>query len=53
MIDITICVGSSCHLKGSHPVIKALEELIVREKLTREINLKGSFAWAIVSTACV
>lgn len=43
MIDITICVGSSCHLKGSHPVIKALEELIVREKLTREINLKGSF----------
>ena len=43
MIDIYACVGSSCHLKGSYPIIEELKRLIAIEKLENEITLKASF----------
>ena len=27
-MKITVCVGSSCHVKGSHEVVARLEQLI-------------------------
>lgn len=42
-MEITICVGSSCHLKGSRDVIKILERLISLHRLEDKITLKGSF----------
>ncbi len=42
-MEITICIGSSCHLKGSRDVIKILERLISLNNLNDEITLKGSF----------
>ena len=42
-MDITICIGSSCHLKGSHDVVKILERLIKLHQLDGEVTLKGSF----------
>ena len=40
---ITICVGSACHLKGSHEVITRLQELIAEHKLESKIELMASF----------
>lgn len=40
---IKVCVGSSCHLKGSYMIIQHLQELIKEHHLEEEIQLKGSF----------
>lgn len=43
MRTITICVGSACHMKGSHYVIDTLSELIERHGLEDKVELKASF----------
>lgn len=43
VIRITICVGSSCSVRGSDELAAALEQLISRENLSAEIELVGSF----------
>ncbi len=43
MTIITVCVGSSCHLKGAHDFIKYLKETIEKYNLYDQIELKGSF----------
>lgn len=40
---ITICIGSSCHLKGSREIVKQLEELILIHNQKDKIELNGSF----------
>ncbi len=40
---ITVCVGSACHLKGSHEIIKYFQEAIQRAGLEKEVELKGTF----------
>ena len=40
---ITICIGSSCHLKGSRGVIQGLEKKIRENNLASKIELNGSF----------
>lgn len=40
---ITICIGSSCHLKGSREIVHALEHLISLHKLEDKVELNGSF----------
>ncbi len=42
-MEVEICVGSSCHLKGSYEVVKEMERYIENNELTDEIRLKGSF----------
>lgn len=42
-MELTICVGESCHLKGAEHVVKSLLALIKKENLGKKINLKGSF----------
>jgi NADH:ubiquinone oxidoreductase subunit E len=43
MIQICICIGSSCHLKGSYMIIKIFEELIKLNKLEDKVNFMASF----------
>ena len=43
MIELSICIGSSCHIKGSYKVIKRLEELIEEHLLSETVTLKASF----------
>lgn len=52
-MTITICIGSSCHLKGSRTIIQKLEELITERQLNDKIELNGSFAWANVQMVFV
>ena len=42
-MTITICIGSSCHLKGSRTIIQKLEQLITQRQLNDKIELNGSF----------
>ena len=42
-MKITICIGSSCHLKGSRAVVERLERLILEHGLKSEIELSGAF----------
>ena len=43
MMEVTICIGSSCHLKGTRDVITILQRLIALNRLESEVELKGSF----------
>ena len=43
MLTITICVGSSCYMRGSDDLAAALEELIEKEALQEQVQLIGSF----------
>lgn len=40
---ISVCVGSSCHLKGSYDIIQALTKKIEKNNLKNKIELKASF----------
>lgn len=43
MIEISICVGSSCHLKGSYQITQTFQELIRKNRLEDKVLLKASF----------
>ena len=43
MMKITICIGSSCHLKGSREVVEGLQKMIDRDGLKDKIELAGTF----------
>lgn len=43
MKEVTVCVGSSCHLKGSYQVVKGYEQLIRDYHLEEKLKLKASF----------
>ena len=40
---VQVCVGSSCHLKGSEEIVRLLTEYIEKYQLEDEIVLVGSF----------
>ena len=42
-MKIIVCIGSSCHLKGSRLVVEQLQELIAKNKLEDKVSLCGSF----------
>ena len=43
MVKVTVCIGSSCHLKGSHRVVNELQSLIAEHKLKDSVELNGTF----------
>ena len=43
MLRITVCIGSSCHIKGSRQVVEQLQRLIAQEELGDKVELSGSF----------
>ena len=43
MIIIQICVGSSCHLKGSQDIVELLQKAVEDYHLEDEVVLTGSF----------
>ncbi len=40
---VQICIGSSCHLKGSAQIVTRIQELIQEKHLENDIALMGSF----------
>ena len=43
MIKITVCIGSSCHIKGSRQVVEQLQYLIAENDLGDKVELGGTF----------
>lgn len=42
-MKITVCIGSSCHIKGSRQIVEQLQNLISLHKLGDKIDLGGTF----------
>lgn len=42
-MKVTVCIGSSCHIKGSRQVVEQLQSLISENKLTDKVELGGTF----------
>ncbi len=42
-MEIKVCVGSSCHLKGSYDVVQKLKKLIEEKNVGDKVELKASF----------
>ena len=40
---IQICVGSSCHIKGSAEIVELLQQAVAENHLENEVTLAGSF----------
>ena len=40
---IQICVGSSCHIKGSAEIVQLLQDAVAEHHLENEVTLAGSF----------
>ncbi|WP_024833523.1 (2Fe-2S) ferredoxin domain-containing protein [Ruminiclostridium josui] len=54
MLDIYVCVGSSCHLKGSYQIINCFQRMIKENNLESKVELKASFCMGHCTTGvCV
>lgn len=42
-MKITVCIGSSCHIKGSRQVVEQLQYLIAENNLGDKVELGGTF----------
>lgn len=42
-MKVTVCIGSSCHIKGSRQVVEQLQHLISENNLGDKVELAGSF----------
>ncbi len=53
-MKITVCIGSSCHIKGSKDVVQQLRELIEVNNLGEKVDLSGAFCMGrCVEGVCV
>ena len=42
-MKVTVCIGSSCHIKGSRQVVEQLQRLIAENNLGDKVELGGTF----------
>ena len=42
-LRVTVCIGSSCHLKGSRQVVEELRNLIEDNNLEEKVEIAGTF----------
>lgn len=43
MIKLSVCVGTSCHIKGSYNVINTFQQVMEEHKLSDKIKLEAVF----------
>lgn len=43
MLTIYLCLGSSCYVRGSEQVAKALQSAIIRHQLQDQVDIVGTF----------
>lgn len=43
MVELSICVGSACHLKGSYDVIEKIKNYVNDNNLTNTVIIKAAF----------
>ncbi len=42
-MKVTVCIGSSCHIKGSRQVVEQLQRLIADNGIGDKVELGGTF----------
>ncbi len=42
-MKVTVCIGSSCHVKSSRQVVEQLQYLIAQNDLSDKVELGGTF----------
>ena len=42
-MKVTVCIGSSCHIKGSRQVVEQLQKLIQENNVGDKVELGGTF----------
>ena len=42
-MKITVCIGSSCHIKGSRQIVEGLQRLIDENNLGDKVEIGGTF----------
>ena len=42
-MKVTVCIGSSCHIKGSRQVVEKLQDLIKEADIGDKVELTGTF----------
>ncbi len=42
-MKVVICIGSSCHIKGSRHIVERLQQLVGENKLDEKLELSGTF----------
>lgn len=48
-MKVEICIGSSCHIRGSKEVIQEMMALVKQYNLEKEVELVGSFCMGACS----
>ena len=43
MVTVTVCVGSSCHVKGARDMIMNFNDMLKEHGIESKVELKGSF----------
>ena len=43
MVEVKVCVGSSCHLRGSYDVIEEFKRLVKKYGVEDEVDLQATF----------
>jgi NADH:ubiquinone oxidoreductase subunit E len=43
IMKVTVCIGSSCHLKGSRQVVEQLQYKLAENNLKDKVELGGTF----------
>lgn len=44
-MKITVCIGSSCHIKGSRDVVTKLQELVEEYSIGDKVSIEGTFCF--------
>ena len=42
-MKVTVCIGSSCHIKGARQVVEEFQYLISQNNLKEKVELGGTF----------
>jgi len=43
MLEVSVCIGSSCHIRGSYNVMQTFQQLIEENQLHDRCDLKAKF----------
>ena len=43
LVTVQVCIGSACHIGGSHDIITGLQDIIEEKNLKDKVDLKAVF----------
>ena len=53
MVDLKVCIGTSCHVSGAHNVIMTFQHMMEKYQLYDKVELGGTFCMGVCSGTTV